>query len=113
MRIIIVSIASIVSIVRMNTAFNTAFLHQLIHHAVQKPSLKPQTASNAGVEARWLGKNSLERPEPRKNPREEPGSEVWPVLFWLCRVDIITEHGQDVQMFINDQHGRIIIRQNS
>jgi hypothetical protein len=25
----------------------------------------------------------------------------------------ITEHGQDVQMFINDQHGRIITRQNS
>ena len=37
----------------------------------------------------------------------------WPVLFWLCRVEIITEHGQDVQMFINDQHGRIIVRQNS
>jgi hypothetical protein len=33
------------------------FLHQLISQsAVQKPSLKPQTASNAGVEARWLGK---------------------------------------------------------
>uniref|UniRef100_A0AAZ3RG63 Lethal giant larvae homologue 2 domain-containing protein n=1 Tax=Oncorhynchus tshawytscha TaxID=74940 RepID=A0AAZ3RG63_ONCTS len=30
-------------------------------------------------------------------------------LFWLCRVEIITEHGQDVQMFINDQHGQIII----
>jgi hypothetical protein len=28
-------------------------------------------------------------------------------------VKIITEHGQDVQMFINDQHGPIIIRQNS
>jgi hypothetical protein len=24
-------------------------------------------------------------------------------------VDIITEHGQDVKMFINDQHGQIII----
>ena len=33
----------------------------------------------------------------------------WPVLFWLCRVEIITEHGQDVKMFINDQHGQIII----
>ena len=32
-----------------------------------------------------------------------------PVLFWLCRVEIITEHGQDVQMFINYQHGKIII----
>uniref|UniRef100_A0AAZ3P1N7 Envelope glycoprotein n=1 Tax=Oncorhynchus tshawytscha TaxID=74940 RepID=A0AAZ3P1N7_ONCTS len=58
-------------------------------------------------------KNSLERPKPRKKPREEPGYVGWPVLFWLCRVEIITEHGQDVQMFINDQHGRIIIRQNS
>ena len=46
-------------------------------------------------------KNSLEMQEPRKKPREEPGYEGWPVLFWLCRVEIITEHGQDVQMFIN------------
>jgi hypothetical protein len=53
-------------------------------------------------------KNSLERPKPRKKPREEPGYEGWPVLFWLCRVEIIAEHGQDVQMFINDQHGQII-----
>jgi hypothetical protein len=58
-------------------------------------------------------KNSLERPKPRKKPREEPGYEGWPVLFWLWRVEIITEHGQDVQMFINDQPCRIIIRQNS
>ena len=29
---------------------------------------------------------------------EEPGDEGGPVLFWLCRVEIITEHGQDVQM---------------
>jgi hypothetical protein len=54
-------------------------------------------------------KNSLERPKPRKKPREEPGYEGWPVLFWLFRVEIITENGQDVQMFINDQHGQIII----
>ena len=54
-------------------------------------------------------KNSLERPKPRKKPRKEPGYEGWPVLFWLCRVEIITEHGQDVQMFINEQHGQIII----
>ena len=52
--------------------------------------------------------NSLERPKPRKKPREEPGYEGWPVLFWLCRVEITTEQGQDVQMFINDQHGQII-----
>jgi hypothetical protein len=54
-------------------------------------------------------KNSLERPEPRKKPREEPGYEGWPVLFWLCRVEIITEHGQAVQMFIDDQQGQIIM----
>ena len=48
-------------------------------------------------------------PEARKKPREEPGSEGWPVLFWLCRVEIITEHGHDDQMFIDDQQGQIII----
>ena len=54
-------------------------------------------------------KNSLERPEPRKKPREEPDYEGRPVLFWMCRVEIIAEHGQDVQMFIDDQEGQIII----
>jgi hypothetical protein len=54
-------------------------------------------------------KNSLERPKPWKKLREEPGYEGWPVPFWLYRVEIITEHGQVVQMFINDQHGQIII----
>jgi hypothetical protein len=54
-------------------------------------------------------KNSLERPEPRIKPREEPGYEGWQVLFWLCQGEIITEHGQDVQMFIADQQGQIII----
>jgi hypothetical protein len=54
-------------------------------------------------------KNTLEWPKPRNKPKEEPGYVGWPVLFWLCRVEIITEHGQDVQMFINDQHGQIII----
>jgi hypothetical protein len=37
-------------------------------------------------------KNSLEQQEPRKKPREEPGSEGWPVLVWLCRVEIIRVH---------------------
>ena len=54
-------------------------------------------------------KNSRESQEPRKKPREEPGYVGWPVLFWLCRVEIITVHGQDVQTFIDDQHGQIII----
>jgi hypothetical protein len=56
-----------------------------------------------------LGKTPEKGQKPRKKPREEPGYEGWPVLFWLCRVDIITEHGQDVKMFINDQHGQTII----
>ena len=46
---------------------------------------------------------------PRKKPIEEPSSEGWPVLFWLCWVKIITVHGQDVQMFIDDQQDQIII----
>ena len=50
-------------------------------------------------------KNSLERPK----QGEEAGYEGWPVLFWLCWVEIITEHGQVVSMFINDQQGQIII----
>ena len=54
-------------------------------------------------------KNSLERQAPRKKPREEPGSEGWAVLFWLCQVEIIAVHGQDVQTFIDDQQGQIII----
>jgi hypothetical protein len=33
------------------------FLHlQMSQSAIQKPSLKPQTASNTNVEAQWLGK---------------------------------------------------------
>ena len=54
-------------------------------------------------------KNSLERPEPRKKPREKPGYEGRPVLFWLCRLENITEYGQDVQMFMDDQQGQMII----
>ena len=86
-----------------SNVFIKPFLHQLISQSdVQKSSLKPQTASNAGVEAQWLE-------NPQKKPREEPRYEGWPVLFWLCWVEIKTEHGQDFQMFINDQHGQIII----
>ena len=37
--------------------FLNLFLHQpMSQSAIQKPSLKPQIASNADVEARWLGK---------------------------------------------------------
>ena len=54
-------------------------------------------------------KNSLETQELRRKPIEEPGSKGWPVLFWLCRVEIITVREQDVQTFIDDQQGQIII----
>jgi hypothetical protein len=53
-------------------------------------------------------KNSLERQEPRKKPREEPGSEGWPVHFWLCMGEIITVHSQDIQKFIDDQQAQKI-----
>jgi hypothetical protein len=43
--------------VSLSNVFIKPFLHQLMSQsAVQKPSLKPQAASNAGVEAQWLGK---------------------------------------------------------
>ena len=54
-------------------------------------------------------KNSLERQEPRKKPREEPRCEGWLVLFLLCRVEILTVQGQDVKKFIDDQQNQIII----
>ena len=55
-----------------------------------------------------VGLRSSEREIERKRELER-AYVGWPVLFWLCRVEIITEHGQDVQMFINEQHGQIII----
>ena len=72
---------------------------------------QPKTPNNKQCRCRSTvaRKSSPERPEPRKEPREEPGYEGWPVLFLLCRVEIITEHGQDVQMFIDGQQGQIII----
>jgi hypothetical protein len=48
-------------------------------------------------QCRWRStvakKNSLERQGPRKKPREEPGYEGLPVLFWLCPMENIREHG--------------------
>ena len=44
-------------LINISNLFIKSFLHQLMSQsAVQKPRLKLQTASNAGVEARWLGK---------------------------------------------------------
>jgi hypothetical protein len=43
--------------INRSNVFIKPFLHQLMSQsAVQKLSLKPQTASNASVEARWQGK---------------------------------------------------------
>ena len=51
------SLSVLVMAVNQSNAFMKPFLHQLMSQsAVLKPSLKPQTASNTGVEARWLGK---------------------------------------------------------
>ena len=47
-----------IAIIQSNV-FVKPFLHQLMSQSVvQKPSLKPQTASNAGLEARLLGKTT-------------------------------------------------------
>ena len=72
--------------------------------AVQTPSLKPQTASNAGVDAWWLGKNSLQR-NLKRNQAIRGGQSSSGCAWWR----FITEHGQDVQMFIDDQQGQVII----
>jgi hypothetical protein len=41
--------------INQSNVFMKPFVHQLIYQsAVQKPSLKPQTAGNAGVEARYV-----------------------------------------------------------
>ena len=90
--------------ISLSRPFYISRCHKVLYRNI---SLKPQTEKQCrGTGAR---KNSLERQEPKKKPREEPGFEGWPVLFWLCRVEIITEHGQYVHTFIDDQQGQIII----
>jgi hypothetical protein len=43
--------------INQSNVFIKPFLHQpMSQSALQKPSLKPQKASNAGVEAWWPGK---------------------------------------------------------
>jgi hypothetical protein len=78
------------------------------HSAVQKPSNNTTKSYPFRYRSTVTRKHSLERQEPRKKPREEPGSEGWTVL-WLCQVEIIRVHGhlgqtvlQDVQMFIEN-----------
>jgi hypothetical protein len=85
-------------------------INQCIYKALFTSETQPKIPNSKQCRCRSTvaRKNSLESQELRK-PREEPGSEGWPVLFWLCQVEIITEYGQDVQTFIGDQHGQIII----
>ena len=46
--------------VNQSNVFIKSFLHQQMSHStIQKLSLKSQTASNADVEKRWLGKIPL------------------------------------------------------
>ena len=95
-----------------SNVFIKPFLHQpMSQSAIQKPNIKPQTASNADLEARLLGKTPWKGRNLGRNLERhlEPGSEGCPVLFWLCWVEVITEHGQVVQTFIDDQQGQIII----
>jgi hypothetical protein len=61
----------------------------MLESAVQKPSLKPRNSKQCRCRSTVARKNSLERPESRKKPREEPGYEGWPVLFWVFWVEII------------------------
>ena len=43
--------------INQSNVFIKRFLHQpMSQSAIQKPSLKPQTASNANVEVQWQGK---------------------------------------------------------
>jgi hypothetical protein len=45
-------------LINQSHLFMKPFSHQLMSQsAIQKPSLKHETASNADVEAHWLGKN--------------------------------------------------------
>ena len=48
----------------------------------------------------------------RPSKREKEGEKeriIREHMWGVCRVEIIKEHGQDVQMFINDQQSQIII----
>ena len=64
---------------------------------ISQSAVQPKTPNSKQCRCRSTvaRKNSLERPEPRNKPKEEPGYEEWSVFFWLCRVEIITEHGSE------------------
>ena len=85
------------------------FLHQPMSPCCTETQPKTPNSKQCRCRSTVARKNSIERQELRKKPREKPGSEGWPVLFWRCRVEIITVHGQDVQTFIDDQQGQVII----
>ena len=59
-----------------------AYLHQqMSQSAFTETQPKTQNSKQCRCRSTVARKNSLERLEPWKQPREEPGSEGWPVLF--------------------------------
>jgi hypothetical protein len=55
----------------------------LLHHTKCYTEIQPKTPNSKQCSCRntVVRKNSLERLETTKKPREEPVSEEWPVLF--------------------------------
>jgi hypothetical protein len=101
--------------VNQSHLFIKPFLHQQLSQ-IAYTETQPKTPESKQCSCRKVvaRKNSLERQERRKKPRMELGCEEWPVLFSLCLVGIIRVHGhegqivlQDVQTFIDDQHGQL------
>ena len=80
----------------MGTFVSIKFIYKALFTSVDvtKCYTENQPKTPNSKQCKWrstvVRKNTLERQEPRKKPREESGSDGWPVLFWLCRVEIIT-----------------------
>ncbi|CDQ91927.1 unnamed protein product [Oncorhynchus mykiss] len=73
--------------------FIKPFLHQQISQCCTETQPRTPNSKQCTCRSTVARENSLERQEPRMKPREEPGSEGWPVLLWLCWVEIIRVHG--------------------
>ena len=53
---------------QLNVFIKPFLYHLMSQSAIQKPSLKPQTASNADVEARWLLHHMIQGDKILRNP---------------------------------------------
>ena len=82
----------VIMYINQSNVFIKPFYISRCHSAVQKPSKKKSNPFRYRSTVTRI--NSLERQEPRKKPREEPGSEGWTVL-WLCQVEML-----DLQTFV-------------